>query len=164
MRKAITAIIILFAAIGIAYLLMTKTGTVEEVQDKEQIQTLLNKNDPVIGPKTLALIAAIYIDKKSPAEAQSIIHTSDELANSVHGQELLARIAYLQGETAKAEEIYNGILENSSEAKSYFARKAYIENDLPKARELTEELLLDYPDNATIRNNLKKIINKQKAL
>lgn len=143
--------------------LLTGQLLLDTGSSKAALDTLtpLSKIDSPLGQKALAIVAAIYINKKDYEKAQNTVYSSDELANSLKGQEILARIALLEGQTAKAEKIYQSILEDSSEAKSYFARKAYAEKNYPKARKLTEELLREYPNNVTIRTNLQRIIKEQ---
>jgi len=122
----------------------------------------LTRYESGIGRKAMWMVSMIYINKKEYTKAEKMINANTELSNSVLGQELHARIATLQGKTPLAGKIYSSILEKSAEAKSYFARKAYAEKNWYRARKLTEELLVEYPNNITIRKNLQKIIDEQK--
>jgi tetratricopeptide (TPR) repeat protein len=85
------------------------------------------------------------------------IHDSDL---ALITQEMTARSALSDGNTELAEMIYESLLERSYEAKSYIARKAFMERNYPLAQKLTEELIEKYPDNALLRENLRKIQQK----
>lgn len=121
----------------------------------------LAKNDSDIGYRAAWLASLIYIEKKEFQNARTIIVSQPRLAQDILGQETLARIAHLEGDQQLAERLYRSIEKKSPEARSYLARKAFQEQDWARARELTEQLIIDYPDNPTLKENLEKIKEKQ---
>lgn len=120
----------------------------------------LYKDKDQIGKRSAWLMSLIYMDRGEYKEAESTINAQPLLEKDLLGQETLARISLLEGNTARADKIYTSLVDRSPEAKSYLARKAYEEKDWPKAKELTEALLRDYPTNMIIQQNYKKIIDE----
>jgi predicted Zn-dependent protease len=114
-----------------------------------------------VGLRASWLISQIYIERGEYQLAESSIESQPRLANSTLGKEVKARIALLQNNEQLANDIYTSILDSSAEAKSYVARRAYAAKDWSKAKQLTEELLIQYPDNTILNENLKKIYDEQ---
>jgi hypothetical protein len=121
----------------------------------------LTREDSEAGYRSAWLTSLLYIEKKEYDKAKAVITAQPRLAQDVLGQETLARIAHLEGNTQLADRIYKSIETKSPEARSYLARKAFKDQDWKRARELTELLIEDYPENPTLRENLKKIIEKE---
>jgi Tfp pilus assembly protein PilF len=121
----------------------------------------LVKEDSDIGFRSAWLASLIYIERGQYAEAKTIIRAQPRLAKDILGQETLARIALLEGDSAQADRLYSALEKSSAEAKSYLARKAFAEKNWNRARELTEALLKQFPTNALLHDNLKKIIEEQ---
>jgi thioredoxin-like negative regulator of GroEL len=115
-----------------------------------------------IGKRSAWLMSLIYVDQGELQKAEEIIHSQPLLENDVSGKETLARIALIEKKTDVADKIYQSIVTQSPEAKSYLARKAYLDKDLNKAKQLTEELLREYPTNALLQENYKKITEELK--
>ena len=138
--------------------LLAANGKPDQALDR---LTKLTQDHNDIGYKASWLVSLIYIERGQYNEAKEAIEAQPALAKDLVGQETLARIALLQGNTVLAEQLYSAIESKSAEAKSYLARKAYAEKNWKKARELTEQLLLEYPTNALLQENLKKIIDEQ---
>jgi len=135
-------------------------------KDPDSALTALKKlvNDKSeIGIRAAWLTSLIYIDQKKYEDAKETISSNKELSESLIGKETLARIALLEGDTELASNLYRSIEKESSEAKSYLARKAFAERDWNKAKELTQQLLIEYPNNTLLQDNLKKIIQEQDA-
>ncbi len=109
------------------------------------------------GYRLADFLCQIYLDHDQYAEAKKIILNHKKLQSSLQGQEKLARIALNQGEIELAERIYSKIERESVEAKSYQARKAYNEKNWQRAKELTEDLLREYPDSTTLKDNLRTL-------
>lgn len=126
----------------------------------DKLKPLINKDDD-IGQRATWMLAIIEMDKKNFDKAKEIVKANPKFAQSMIGQETLARIALLEGNMATADAIYQSIEANSAEAKSYLARKAFADKNWKKAKQLTEELLLQYPNNMLIRQNLQKIIEEE---
>jgi tetratricopeptide (TPR) repeat protein len=122
---------------------------------------LLYKDNSDIGKRSAWLMSLIYLDRGEYKESQEIIHAQPLLEKDMTGQETLARIALLEGKTDQAERIYLALESQSPEAKSYLARKAFVEKDWKKAQELTEQLIQEYPTNALLQENYKKIMDEQ---
>ena len=57
----------------------------------------------------------------------------------------------------EADKIYQQIENVSYEAKSYLARKAYGHKEWDKAEQFTQELMIAFPDQLKLRENLLKI-------
>lgn len=126
----------------------------------------LAKQDNDIGVRSAWLASLVHIDRAQYSEAKALIEGQPRLAQDLLGKETLARITLLEGNPDKATALYREIVDKSAEAKSYLARKAFLDKDWKTARELTEDLVREYPTNALIQENLKKIIeeeNKQKT-
>lgn len=121
----------------------------------------LYKDGNDVGKRAAWLVSLVDIEKGNYTEAKDVVHAQPLLEKSVLGQETLARIALLEGNTQTADQIYTTLEKESPEAKSYLARKAYTEKDWNKARELTEELLREYPTNQLLQQNYKKILEEQ---
>lgn len=123
----------------------------------------LNATPGSVGDKATLLLSKVLMDRKNLSEAKTLIKERTQLAESVVGEEALARIALIEGDNAAAEEIYTKIEKSSVEAKSYLARKAFASKDWSRAKELTEALLKQYPKSQVLKDNLQKIINEQKG-
>lgn len=121
----------------------------------------LAKDDDEIGFRAAWLASLLYIERQDYSSARTIINSQPRLVQDVLGQETLARIAHLEGNNQLADRLYRSIEAKSPEARSYLARKAYQEQDWNRARELTEQLIIDYPENPTLRDNLNRIIEQQ---
>ena len=74
----------------------------------------------------------------------------------------LRMFSYIKGQLSQATPLYATIEASSSEAQSYLARKAFRDKDWLRARYLTEKLLKQYPNNALLNENLKKIAEEEK--
>ncbi|GAB4235219.1 MAG: hypothetical protein Tsb0021_14690 [Chlamydiales bacterium] len=127
------------------------------------LKQLAKKNNP-LGRKALWLESLVYTEQKNYSQAKQTIQSNQTLSESLMGQELLARIAILEERPEEAERIYSQILDRSAEAKSYFARKAYADKNWERAKELTQELLVEFPNNPTIRQNWNKILKQQNQM
>lgn len=135
-------------------------------KDPQSAISTLNKlsnDNSEIGLRATWLTSLIYIDQEKYEDAKSMINSKKELAESLIGKETLARIALLERDTELADSLYRSIEKESSEAKSYLARKAFAEKDWNKAKQLTQELLIEYPNNALLQDNLRKISQEQEA-
>lgn len=121
------------------------------------------KSDPgEIGAKATLLISLIDMQKKQYRKAGEAIEAHPQLLQSLQGQEALGRIAALEGEFDAAARIYQKIMRQSTEAKSFLARYAYQNKNWKQAQELTEDLLNEFPGNAQLQENLKKIMSQEK--
>lgn len=123
--------------------------------------TKLMHDEGEIGLRAAWLVSMINIEKGNFAEAKDALAAQPKLEKEVVGQETLARIALLEGNTELANKLYSALEEKSAEAKSYLARKAFAEKDWKRARDLTEQLLRMYPTNPLLQENLKKIDAEQ---
>ncbi|ADI37543.1 putative uncharacterized protein [Waddlia chondrophila 2032/99] len=139
---------------------ITIAGGDKEAALKELLP--LAKEDSDTGYRAAWLASLIDIEKQEYEKARTIIGSQPRLVNDVLGQETLARIAHLEGDQYLANRIYKSIEKKSPEARSYLARKAFQEQNWERARALTEQLIIDYPENPTLQENLKKIREKQK--
>lgn len=120
------------------------------------------KDPSYIGYQSSWLIYLIYVDKRQYEKAKEVINANPKLADDVLGKEALARLALLEGDITLADNLYSQLEDKSPEAVSYLARKAFSDKDWVRAQELTQKLILLYPDDPTLRDNLNKIIEEQK--
>ena len=121
----------------------------------------LSKEENEIGKRAALLISLINIDRGQYTDAKIAIASQPSLSKDILGQETLARIALLEGDTEQADKLYASLEDKSAEAKSYLARKAFAEKDWKRAKDLTEQLLRIYPTNQLLQDNLKKIMGEQ---
>jgi predicted Zn-dependent protease len=135
--------------------------------NKEQDKALavlepLTKLKNNLGQQALWLTVGLYADKKDYIKAKSILAENPNMEKSDVGQEILARIALIQGDQKGAEKIYFALKDRSTEAKSYFAHQAFKNKDWEEARRLTIEILQQSPTDITARQNLYKIMEEEK--
>jgi cytochrome c-type biogenesis protein CcmH/NrfG len=117
----------------------------------------LKSNPTDLGARAAWLLCQIDMQKGEYRKAAQAIESHPQLSQALQGQETLARIAVMEGKPEVAGQIYEKIVGESNEAKSFLARRAFQQKDWTLARQLTEELLNDYPGNAQLQENLKKI-------
>lgn len=121
------------------------------------------QHDSDAGFRAAWLLGVANIDLGRPDETERVVRSQPRLAESVTGQELIARIAVIRGEDERAIELYRALVTESIEAKAYLARKAYAEKDWSTARKLTEELMDRLPANPQLEANLQAIENAENA-
>lgn len=114
------------------------------------------------GRKAALMLGQFLMEHNNPQDAKKAILAQPALTDDAAAKELLARISVQEGDIDKAASLYLDIEQQSSEAKSFLARKAYGEKDWPRARKLTEALLVEFPENTTLSDNLKKILIEEK--
>ncbi|MEI7730736.1 MAG: hypothetical protein WCO56_14275 [Verrucomicrobiota bacterium] len=115
---------------------------------------LLNSD---VGQRAAWLLALAQSERREFATAAATVLQQPRLAQSVSGQEILARLALFQGRTNEVEKIYHAIAAESIEAKTWLAQQAFANRQWKVARQLTEELLLLMPDELQLRENLLTI-------
>ena len=138
--------------------LLAANGKPDQALDR---LTKLTQDHNDIGYKASWLVSLIYIERGQYNEAKEAIEGQPALAKDLVGQETLARIALLQGNTVLAEQLYSAIESKSAEAKSYLARKTYAETTGKKPVSSQTITIPEYPTNALLQENLKKIIDEQ---
>jgi tetratricopeptide (TPR) repeat protein len=109
------------------------------------------------GDSAAWLLALVYIERGHYQAAKAVVEGQPSLRATPRGQEVIARIAALEGDIARAELLYSAIADDSVEAKSFLARKAFTEENWDQARLLTQSLLQIYPDSSLLQENLRKI-------
>lgn len=114
------------------------------------------------GRKAALMLGQFLMDHNNPEDAKKALMAQPELANDTAAKELLARIAVQEDDIEKATAIYKTLESQSAEAKSFLARKAFADKKWTRARQLTEALLREFPENATLQDNLKKISVEEK--
>ena len=127
----------------------------------EVLKGIYTTND-TSGRKAALMLGQFLMEHDNPQDAKKALLAQPALADDAAAKELLARIAVQEGDIEKAAELYSTLETQSSEAKSFLARKAYADKDWTRARKLTEALLLEFPDNPTLQDNLKKIALEEK--
>ncbi len=126
----------------------------EKVIEKLQKYALVRSE---VGARASKMMSLLYIERKNYALAEKTIDAQPILANDVSGKEIKARLALLKGNEELSVSLYTAISGASAEAKSFLAQRAFASKDWTKARALTEELIKLYPENALLKENLKKI-------
>lgn len=124
----------------------------------------LSKTETEIGYRSAWLSSLLLMEKGNYEQARIMIYSHPQLVHDLLGQETLARIAHLEGDSDLANRLYAALEQDSPEARSYLARKAFNDKDWKRARELTEQLIKDYPDNPLLKENLQKIIEEEKKV
>jgi hypothetical protein len=122
----------------------------------DDVQNLARQNSE-IGFQVAKMVAEILLENGKLQGAKRTIALQNRLNQSTLGQELLARIALSEGDTLTADRIYYTLRNDSLEAKSYIAKKAYKDRDWQTAKVLTEELLAQFPENETLKQNHARI-------
>ncbi len=128
-----------------------------------QLASLL-QNDSDIGLRAAWVTSLVQLQRRQFDVAKKTIMTYPRLANHLLGRETLARIAMEAGDVTTADNLYQEIEEESTEAKFYLARRAYEQQEWNRAAVLTHQLLEEFPDNAQLRSELKKIKNFDQKL
>ncbi len=130
--------------------------------DREGIAILkkVSHQQNVIGLKAALLISQAQLERKDYGAATDTILTHPPLADNVLGKETLARIALKQGDIQRADALYSSIENESLEAKLYLARRAYTHKQWDRALKLTEQLVVEFPDNIDLQQDLQKLREK----
>ena len=110
-----------------------------------------------VGYRAAWLLASDAADQKNTAAARRFVTGQAALASSTTGRELLARLALAEGDEQGAARQYEAIAAESAEAKAWLARKAYKEKRWDEARRLTSDLIKQFPDEMTLRENMEAI-------
>jgi tetratricopeptide (TPR) repeat protein len=135
-----------------------------ELGRRDQARTELDRLcrlDSGVGFRASLLLALDAAELKEFEKARQFITRQPLLARDQVGQEILARIALIEGNQATAEQIYRGIVKTSVEAKTWYARQAFSQSRWEEARQLTRELLAMLPDSIQLRENLLAIDQAQ---
>lgn len=119
--------------------------------------TATMKSEGAAGSRAAWLLGMAQIESKEFDAAEKTVQARADLAATPTGQEMFARIAYLRGDAAKAEQIYRSIGTQSVEARAFLARRAFAAKDWANARRLTTELIELMPDQIELRENLVAI-------
>lgn len=127
----------------------------------EQLKKIYKESSDV-GYRAAWLLSLLYIEKGQYEDAKNAVLAQPKLTQDVLGKETLARVAMLEGHHDMADKLYSEIESTSSEAKSYLARKSFAEKNWKRAKELTEELLIEFPNNSLLIENMKKILEEEK--
>jgi len=122
----------------------------------------LNGSQTLISQKAGALLAAEHLRQGHFALARETIASNQRLVSSLEGLKMLASINGTVGDRVGMEAIFALIQDHSAEAKSYLASKAYQEKNYKLAYHLTAELYRQNPQNAELKENLKKIAREAK--
>lgn len=130
-------------------------GRLEEGAEKLRANSAL---DSEMGYRAAWLLSLLYIEKKQFDQARAVIAAQPRLAQDTLGKETLARISLLEDKPEEAAKIYEELAPVSWEAKSFLARSAFAQKDYAKAKDLTEQLLRQFPNNAVLMENYKRIL------
>lgn len=127
------------------------------LEEAENALSRFSRNPTPLGVKSALLLAKLYDKQRQFTLARQVILNNPELANSLSGKEMLARLELKFGNPALAENLYAEIAESSTEAKSFFAKKAFQEGDYQKAYRLTKALSDQFPDRPELKAQLEQI-------
>ena len=122
---------------------------------------ILNPAARTQDPQAAWLAAQILFDQDRYPEVRTTLKLHDSLTKSTKAQELMARSYLNEGNTNEAAKIYANIAKRSTEAKSYLSKQAFEARDFSRAYSLTQELLLENPDNPLLQANLELILNEK---
>lgn len=121
----------------------------------------LRKDVSKTGLQAALEIAKLELERKHYETVKSIVETNSRLQNSYQGKELLAKVAVAEGNPGLADHLYGEIEKQSFEAQFYLAQKARQQKDYARARELIEALLMEFPDNPELLEELNRIKQAQ---
>lgn len=110
-----------------------------------------------VGMRAAWLISLVQIDRQQYDLAKYTVEHQPLLADNIIGKEALARIALKQGDVKQADLLYSGIVNDSLEAKLYLARRASASQKWNTALKLTEQLVIEFPENLELRRDLNKL-------
>lgn len=128
----------------------------------EVLQGLVTSSDSDVAFHASLQVVNLHIAAGQYDKAQGMLDNYKPLYDSVLGKEIMARIAYLKGNIDLADRLYGALEKQSTEALSYLARRAFEQGEWKRAQELTEELLMTYPSNPVLHENLKRILYAEK--
>lgn len=117
----------------------------------------LAKEDSDVGFRAAWLSALALAEKHQFMEAKAVVADNPRLRDTVAGKEILGKIALAENNQTQADQIYSSILEDSAEAQWYLAQRAYRESNFERAQALLEQLMIRFPDNQTLANELDKV-------
>lgn len=117
----------------------------------------LAKSPSDAGFRAAWLKTMVHLDRGEIEAAEQTLSDQPGLADSLTGQELLARIAIAKDDPEQATRIYTEVMTESAEAKVWLARQAFAEKRWDEARRLTTELNALFPDSLQFRANLAAI-------
>jgi predicted Zn-dependent protease len=118
---------------------------------------VLAPQDSQVGFRAAYLLALACMEENKPDIARKWVNNNARLFKDDLGQELLARVAAIQGNTNEMERIYHSIEKTSVEARTILARVAFSRKQWNEARRYTLELTQIMPEQAELRENLKAI-------
>jgi tetratricopeptide (TPR) repeat protein len=126
----------------------------------EQLNPLLQKNNEY-SSYAVQLAAEALINVKKYSKAKQIINDNEVFKNSKTAIELLARIAFNDGDEETAHRLYLSIEDRSIEAKTYLAKRSYDRGNYGRAEDITKELIRIFPQHPVYRESLE-VIKKAK--
>jgi hypothetical protein len=109
------------------------------------------------GIKAAWILSINELNNKNYSKAKEYIAAQPKLAQSTLGKELLAKIAFAEGNKELAEQLYLEIENDSDAAKLFLGEKAIEEQNWKKARENIEYLLRQHPENEQLQKDMQKI-------
>ncbi len=148
-------------------ILMLKAKLLIAEDRTEEGITLMQKvaeEDTPVALRASWALATYYAEQGDFNRAKITLIEKPTLGRSVVGKELLARIAFLEGDLVTAEAMYTALQNKSFIAKSFLAKLAFDRKDYTKAREITMEMIKQYPDVLELRANLKAIVDAEKGI
>lgn len=133
----------------------------EDASEARRILEGLIDETGAIGFRAAIVLATMHIEEEDYPQARRVVQRRPGLAGHLAGKELSARIAYLTGEQAEADRIYEQIADDSFVAQSYLARRAFEDGNFARAKELTMRMIQAKPDLLELRASLNKILEAQ---
>jgi len=118
-------------------------------------ELLHNKNEA--GRRAGLMLATFYASEGRWTDLAQLATDHPAWTETLRGKEIQARAAVAQGDAETALEIYQSIADESTEAKVFLARLAFQQKDWPRARALTEQLILQNPNEPAFYQNLAAI-------
>ncbi len=125
----------------------------------EGVATLkpLARRSDSIGLRAAWLVSLVDLDRKDYAAARTNVLKHPQLSQHVVGKETLARIALQQGDILTADSLYGAIEGQSIEPNSTLLGAHSRKRTGKKALRLTEQLVIEYPDNLQLHKDLVQL-------
>ncbi len=129
-------------------------GRVEE--GRAALHSLATKATEV-GLRAARLLSIDALEQGRPGEARRLVQANPLLALDTTGQELLARAALVEGDTARAFQAYEAIADESEEARAFLAGRPPLPRGRDQVQSVTRSLLDYVPDEPPARAGSTRI-------
>ena len=133
-----------------------------EDEARAEMATLVTEPESA-GFRAAWLLANDAFARREWAEARRWVSARADLAETVGGQEIVARSWASEGDLVTATGLYEALGPRSLEAGLLLARRAFEAGNYRQARELIEALLAGFPDRIELRASLEEVVAAEAA-